>query len=154
MSLSVSPRLEKQVLTELEALTLLLRRHPGLLEKCRKESPTNLELDALASMLHAFYTGVENIFKRVSLEVDGTLPTGPSWHVLLLDAMTSPSASRAAVIGAGLRKTLRGYLDFRHVFRHAYTHELKWSRMAPLVLPLEGVLQQVRGALIAFLHSQ
>jgi hypothetical protein len=117
--LSASPKLEKQVRTELEELALLLGRHPGLLEKCRTEAPTNLELDALASMLHTFYTGVENIFKRVSLEVDGTLPTGPSWHVLLLDAMASPSDSRAAVIDVGLRKTLRGYLDFRHVFRHA-----------------------------------
>jgi hypothetical protein len=42
-----------------------------LLAQCRNTAPTEIELSALAALLHSFYTGVENIFKRVTVELDG-----------------------------------------------------------------------------------
>jgi hypothetical protein len=82
-------------------------------------------------------------FKRLHLEFDGPIPPGEAWHVTLLDAMASSSPSRPAVISPQLRQLLRGYLDFRHMFRHAYTHELKWNKMAALVLNAERVLERL-----------
>ena len=73
----MSTKMGKQIRVELEQLDLLLRRrHPGLIERCRSEAPSNVEIDALAAMLHAFYTGVENIFKRASVAVDGQATRG------------------------------------------------------------------------------
>ncbi len=40
---------------------LLALYHP-LLEKCRLEEPSPIELSALAALLHSFYTGIENLF--------------------------------------------------------------------------------------------
>ena len=34
----------------------------GLLASCRTTAPTEIELSALAALLHSFYTGVENSF--------------------------------------------------------------------------------------------
>ena len=51
-----------------------------LLSQCRETTPTDIELSALAAALHSFYTGVENIFKRVALELDAQPPQGESWH--------------------------------------------------------------------------
>jgi len=34
-------------------------------------------------------------------------------------------------------------MDFRHLFRHAYTFQLRWSKMAPLVLRLEDVMRSL-----------
>jgi hypothetical protein len=37
----VSNKLKRQIQIELEQMDLLLKRHPGLIEKCRHEAPNN-----------------------------------------------------------------------------------------------------------------
>lgn len=61
-------------------------------------------------MLHSFYTGVENIFKRIAVEIDNNLPGGAFWHSELLDLMMQPGASRPPVISVDLRARLKEYL--------------------------------------------
>ena len=46
--------------------------------KCPTTAPTEIELSALAALLHSFYTGVENVFKRVAMELDGEPVRGDS----------------------------------------------------------------------------
>jgi len=149
--LSASDKLRKQVAVELEQLNRLLESHRPLLAKCAACTPDVIECSALAAMLHAFYTGVENIFKRIAVECDGGPPVGDTWHRLLLDSMMRPGPARPAVISPALRESLRGYLDFRHVFRHAYTFDLRWEKMAALVAQCESVLRQLESALKVFL---
>jgi hypothetical protein len=149
----VSDRLQKQVSVELEQLHRLLRIHQPLLDKCGNTSPNQIELSALAAMLHSFYTGIENIFKRVAVEMDGGPPTGEIWHRRLLDSMTRPGTDRPAVIHSAFRDVLRGYLDFRHVFRHAYTHELQWRKMSALVLGCQETFRQLEVEFEAFFRA-
>lgn len=118
------PRLRKQFDVEREQLHHLLDVHKPLLEKCISEEPTDIELSALATMLHSFYTGIENIFKRIAVEIDSAPPVGETWHRDLLSAMAVPTKNRTAVISESLRDRLRDYLEFRHVFRHAYSIEM------------------------------
>jgi hypothetical protein len=70
----VSDKLKKQINVELEQLAHLLNTYQPLFKKCLSESPDPIEISALAAMLHAFYNGIENIFKRVSTELAGELP--------------------------------------------------------------------------------
>jgi len=149
----VSDKLQKQVAVELEQLHRLLQIHQPLLDKCGSTSPNQIELSALAAMLHSFYTGIENIFKRMAVELDGGPPVGEIWHRRLLDSMTNPGIARPAVIGSALREVLRGYLDFRHVFRHAYTHELQWRKMSALVLSCQETFHQLEIEFETFLSS-
>ena len=135
----MSRKLICKIQVELEQMDLLMKRHPGLIDKCHHESPNNIEIDALSSFLHAFYTGIENIFKRISLEMDGGFPESKLWHARLLENMSQSTKSRPAVISSELRIKLRGYMDFRHLFRHAYTFQLKWNKMSGLVLELESI---------------
>ena len=146
-------RLRKQVAVELEQLHYLIEVHRPLLTKCTGTTPNDIELSALATMLHSFYTGIENIFKRVAVELDGTMPRGESWHRELLDAMIRPSAARPAVLSKPLRDRLREYLEFRHVFRQAYSFQLRWDKMSPLVLGCEETLRQLEAELDVFLRS-
>jgi hypothetical protein len=104
----------------------------------------------MAAMLHAFYSGVENIFKRIAVEHDGAPPDGASWHRALLDAMAQPGSNRPQVISENLRGALRGYLDFRHVFRQSYTFQLRWERMAGLVVGCEDTLRLLERELDLF----
>ena len=66
MNSSEWDKFRKQQAAEREQLQRLLSGIHDLLIKCRDTAPTEIELSALAATLHSFYTGVENIFKRVA----------------------------------------------------------------------------------------
>jgi hypothetical protein len=94
-------------------------------------------MSALAAMLHAFYSGIENMFKRITVESGEVLPEGRAWHRQLLLSVTEESSTRPAVISKELREILEPYLQFRHVFRHAYPFQLDWQKMEELVCRCE-----------------
>lgn len=137
------PETRERAELELTLLRRLLDTHRSLLEKVRHSAPNDIELSALAAILHSFYTGIESIFKRIALEIDDSFPSGEFSHSNLLRQMTQSADRRPAVISEELRRRLRDYLDFRHVFRHAYTFELKWRKMSDLVLHCEETLDSL-----------
>lgn len=150
----MSDRLSKQVAVEREHLNRLIETHRPLLDKCVGEAPSDIELSALAAMLHSFYTGVENIFKRVALQLDGALPSGVSWHRELLDSMSQPHSIRAAIVSKALHERLKEYLKFRHVFRQAYAFQLQWEKIASLTLDCESTLRMLEEDLDTFWCQQ
>lgn len=144
-------KFRKQQATEREQLQRLLAGIHSLLIQCRTTTPTEIELAALAATLHSFYTGTENIFKRVTVELDGEPVRGDAWHRELLARMKTPTANRRALLPEELHNDLNEYLRFRHVFRNAYSFDLDWQKMAPLVLRLEETFQKLEKALDEFL---
>lgn len=144
-------KFRKQQATEREQLQRLLFGIQGLLAKCRTTAPTEIELSALAAVLHSFYTGVENIFKRVAVELDGETVRGDSWHREVLLRMKIPKGNRPALLSEELYDSLNEYLRFRHVFRNAYSFDLDWRKMSPLVLRLEETFHKLEKALDEFL---
>jgi hypothetical protein len=146
-------KLRRQVTVERQQLHRLLDGYRPLIERCAVNPPDDIELSALAAMLHSFYNGFENIFKRVGAELDGGLPNGEFWHRQLLDSMTAPGRARSAVISERLIERLDDYLEFRHFFRHAYIFNLNWDRMKTLVLGCEEMLELVEGELDQFLNA-
>ncbi|MFC1976285.1 hypothetical protein ACFLXQ_07790, partial [Chloroflexota bacterium] len=100
--------------------------------------------------LHSFYTGIENIFKRIALEIDGDIPSSFASHSDLLTTMTHSNANRSPVISETLRVHLSAYLSFRHVFRHAYSFQLEWDKMRELVSQSEAIWQQLQMELDQF----
>ncbi len=146
-------KLRKEVAFERQQLHRLLEVHGSLVTKCAETPPTAVELSALAAMLHAFYNGIENILKRVADEVDRRIPSGQLWHQKLLLAMREPNDSLPAVLSPALSGHLREYLQFRHVFRHAYTFELDWEKMRPLVLGCQQTLAEFEKELDSFLRA-
>jgi hypothetical protein len=145
--------LRRQIAVERQQLHVLLETYRPLIDKCSANPPNDVELAALAAMLHSFYNGIENIFKRVAAELDGGLPTGEFWHRELLDSMMVPGKARSAVISASLIENMDDYLEFRHFFRHAYIFNLRWDRIKTLVLNCEETLRQFEAEIDAFLHG-
>lgn len=138
---------------ELGQLRALLDTYADLLAVARKGKPDATQVLAVAAVLHSFYTGIENIFKRVAKDIDGRAPRGAEWHRQLLDAMESGTDRRPGVISPELRAELEQYLNFRHVFRQGYSHQIRWPRMKHLVLGSEDVLNQLRAELDTFFSS-
>ena len=147
----MSDKFIQQQRVEREQLRRLLATMKPLLDRCRTETPSEIELSALAACLHSLYTGIENIFKRATVELDGRPVTGENWHRELLNQMARPGESRGPVISGECRTRLAEYLAFRHVFRNAYSFDLHWNKMRHLVLGAEEILAEVEAELDRFL---
>lgn len=112
-----------------------------LLAKPEKSEYSVAELAAMATFLHNFYNGVENILKRILIATGTELKNTPTWHKDLLQ-----TSHAAGIISNDLYDTLSDYLSFRHYFVHAYSFTLRWAELRPLVLGLAETLTQVKAA--------
>jgi hypothetical protein len=136
---------------ELENLNRLLDSARPLVQKVRKQDPEYVELMALAGILHSFYMGFENIFKRIVMEIDGGFKKSDSWHIDLLENMVEPTNKRPEVLTEATKGKLRLYLVFRHVFRSNYSYDLNWSKIKNLVLESETILRLVEKEIEIFI---
>ena len=150
----MSPETYREVMLQLQLLERLLAEFSPLRRKVQQVPPDLVEITALAGFLHSFYTGVESIFKRIADDPGQRRLLGEFWHHELLTAMMQSTAGSAAVISEALGNRLWDYLNFRHVFRHAYSFELQWSKMAPLVADSESVFAQLKTELERWLRFQ
>ena len=103
----MSDKLRREIAVERGLLSRLPQTHKALRECCAEEELGPVEISALAAMLHSFYTGVENVLKRIAVHIDGGPPHGPAWHSRLLDRMAEGMERRPAVISDNLTDSLR-----------------------------------------------
>ena len=75
--------LNKEINIELENLTRLVREMGDLTGRFVGE-PDFIQTRAAGSILHDFYCGIEKIFERIAIRIDGGLPKGGDWHTELL----------------------------------------------------------------------
>ncbi|MGQ9623164.1 MAG: ribonuclease toxin HepT-like protein [Candidatus Caldatribacteriaceae bacterium] len=108
--------------------------------------PDRFDLRGLGSLLHDFYTIVEDIFELISQDINGSgNPESFDWHKRLLSRMSIAIPEvRPAVISEELKEHLEEYLRFRHVFRNVYGHLLEWERVCPLLEGLEETYRAFR----------
>ncbi|MDD4889580.1 MAG: hypothetical protein PHU85_06585 [Phycisphaerae bacterium] len=126
--------LPEQIEVELEELEELAGVVQPLVQKLLEGgSPSIFEVMAMGAVLHSFYNGLENAFKRALKEFKEPMPQGESWHQELLRAATRPGPSRPVVISPTTASQLIPYLRFRHRFRNMYSSNLEWSEMEHLV---------------------
>ncbi len=149
MNWSASDKLIKQIEVELEQLSRLVRDNLPLINTAGEKTPSKVELAALAAFLHSFYTGIENIFGRIYAEMYGRKAAGEAWHRDLLQAMAQGKEGAAPFISQNLCNILSEYMTFRHVFRQAYTFNIHWDKMKPLVLACETVFKELSDELSA-----
>ncbi len=82
----------------------------------------------IAKNLVDCYRGVENIFKRIALDVDLRIPDGSRWHKELLAQMAEPQEERQPVISQETFELLQELLEFRGVFNNIYGEELIYEK--------------------------
>ena len=90
--------------------------------------------------MHDFYSGVERIFERIALELDGELPRGADWHSQLLNRMEEEvEGVRPRVLTPDLAERLRPFLRFRHRFWNLGGGQLHWERSTELLAEADEV---------------
>ena len=115
------------------------------------EQPSEIEIRGTGSYVHDFYSGIERIFERIAVTLDGGLPAGDRWHQALLQQMTEvPQGVRPAVIDDVLYQHLLDYLKFRHLFRHTYGNELEWGKLRPLAEGVQEIFTKLYAQLTQF----
>jgi len=87
MSWCASDKLIKQIRVELDHYHGYCKKNQALLDKAQESELSRIEISALAAVLHSVYTGAENIFGRIYVEIYGQRAAGEAWHKNLLQAM-------------------------------------------------------------------
>jgi hypothetical protein len=113
--------------------------------------PETVRVRTAGGILHDFYCGVERIFRHVALRIDDDLPSGPDWHVQLLQRMaTAIETVRPEVIEPEMARQLAEYLRFRHLFRNIYGFDLQWERCSKLLKDLPTTFERLARQLSVF----
>ncbi|WP_420209152.1 hypothetical protein [Candidatus Electronema sp. JC] len=136
--------LRDKIEAEFENIELLLKEIP-LSEKLPRLS--FLELAGVATLLHNFYNGIENILKQICKAKNIPLPAGSSWHRDLLNL-----AAEEKIISLSMRDKLGEHLAFRHFFIHAYALDLHPAKMEPLVAQCANIYMILKEELFGLLQ--
>jgi len=115
-----------------------------------EESPNQVELIAVAGVLHSFYNGIEKILLIIANNIDNNIPSDLNWHKSLLEQMAKENKHRKAVLTRDMKNDLLKYLGFRHFFRHSYSFHLKWERMEELVKSIHNVWEKFKAEISTF----
>ena len=141
MPMELIDRLKNQVKLEFDNLERITQELDSFLEQLSEREPNAIELSGIGGHLHSFYMGIERIFERVAVSLNGGLPAGEDWHTLLLREMESEIPDvRPALIDHELALQLLEYLRFRYLFRHTYGYELRWEKCRPLAENVSDIL--------------
>ena len=105
-----------------------------------------LKLAGVATILHNFYNGIENILKLIFKEKRIPLPQGHSWHKDLLKI-----AVERKIISDLTINQIGEYLAFRHFYSHAYVFDLYAEKLEPLVENIEKVYTDFKKDISKFL---
>jgi hypothetical protein len=112
--------------------------------KPQKRKYSTAELAAIATFLHNFYNGMENVLKRVMIQKRLEVKDTSTWHKDLLKM-----AADDGIISADLYNALSNYLSFRHFFVHAYSFTLRWEDLKPLVDKIEQTVKTFESCIYA-----
>ena len=143
----------KKIEFELNQIDNLLSEYRDLINKCEDEKPDLIELTALASVLHSFYNGVENVFLLIAKNIDNDSPEGANWHKKLLIQMQEENDKRNQVISGDIEDELVELLAFRHFYRHSYSFSLDWEEMKTMVLNLFETWEKFQEDINRFIAS-
>lgn len=137
---------------ELEALRTIVRELKYLEVVVRGREPSIREKTAAGAFLAQFYTGIENVLKRISYFYGVPLPSGDTWHLDLFDRFCEPTESPLPVLfDAALATQISPFRRFWHVVHHGYSFELEWDRMREGIGKVEPTFHQFEARLAGFL---
>ena len=141
----------EQINFKINDIDKLFKEYELIFEKIKVQEPDLFDMTIIGSVLHSFYNGIENIFEIIAKNIDKSIPTGNKSHQELLHQMASENNKRSELISEELYFRLREYATFRHFYRHAYSFQLNWEKMRPLVDNINIIWEEIKKCLNNFI---
>ena len=155
----IGPALIRRISDERTKIEGTIKKITERLEKI-KTAPAEYREEietTIAKNLVDCYRGIENIFRRIALDVDLSIPDGSRRHKELLTQMTEPHTERQPVISQETFEILVELLEFRHVFNNIYGEELVYERTernAKQISELFNTLSKELDAFVDYLEKE
>lgn len=143
---------KEKILFEIGKIDNLVEKSSVLLEKSKLIVPDFIEVNAVGSILHSFYNGVENIFKLLYKDSGGKPLSAGMWHSELFAEMFKVRKNNFSILNSDLLIDLKDFLGFRHVFRHSYGYELDWMRLEPLFYKMNSVWKRTKECILNYIE--
>jgi hypothetical protein len=138
---------------EISRIEKLFKDVKPLLDLCKIKEPDIIEMTAAAQVLHSFYNGVESIIVLFFKYKNEKLPNDIKWHKTIFEMAFGNNSKNIKIISEAVKKKLEQYLLFRHFIRHAYSSELDWNEMGPLVKEIEDIWEIIKNDFEMFIKN-
>jgi hypothetical protein len=113
--------LKAEIAIEFDLLQQVAHELEALRRDVAGREPTVREKTAAAAFLAQFYSGIENILKRLSRFYGVELPAGENWHLALFKRFCPPEqAPLPMLFDEALARQVGPFRRFRHVVHHGY----------------------------------
>ena len=128
------------LIADINADMNLLKKEIGSIQRKlsrlqKEKDPENIDshIKAIAGSLHSIYSGYENIIERIVRAVDGDIPSGKDYHLVLLKrALNAIKDVRPSIISIETFRLLEELRTYRHKFRNIYLYLLSATRIKEL----------------------
>lgn len=146
--------LKAEIEIEFDALRQVVNELESLRTDVVGREPTVREKTAAAAFLAQFYSGIENILKRLSRFHRVKLPAGENWHLDLFKRFCPPGQPPLPMLfDEALARQLGPFRRFRHVVHHGYGFQIEWDRMRDGLHQATAILAVFRDRVADFLKS-
>jgi hypothetical protein len=146
--------LRKEIEIEFEQITEILRELASLSNDLAFKEPTVREKTAAAAFLAQFYSGIENVLKRISHFNRVSMPSGETWHVELFKRFCMhANESLPVLFDEGLALEMAPYRKFRHVFHHSYGMNIDWIMVKDGVENIDEIFRKFRNNVTRYFNS-
>ena len=150
----IAEELKAEIAIEFDSLQEVVNELEALRRDVAGREPTVREKTAAAAFLAQFYSGIENILKRLSRFHGVMLPSGDRWHFDLFKRFCPPAAPPLPVLfDEALARQLGPFRRFRHVVHHGYGFHIEWDRMREGLDRVGAILAQVREHVTVYLRG-
>lgn len=78
-------RLKEEIQIEIKEMSIIINDINTLMAETNLSTPSNIQKAAASSFVAQFYSGIENILKRISKFHNVNLPKGDNWHIELFN---------------------------------------------------------------------
>ncbi len=146
--------LKAEIAIEFDALQQVVHELQALRRDLADREPTVREKTAAAAFLAQFYSGIENILKRLSRFHGVPLPAGDNWHLDLFKRFCAPGQPPLPVVfDEALARQIGPFRRFRHVVHHGYGFQIDWDRMREGVGRVADVMVNLKERIQAHLET-